>query len=217
VELIMAFEVLQLSAAITASQVVNVPLVHVSGPVLMPALGQITNPNGVPVLIDSEFFYAVQQTAPGVYTIRGRGSEGTAALPHDVLANAYASLTNDWGNPQPGDVVTINPSTEDTAISLGQDGTVTLLGSNVVYNINKASAAALTVTPPLVSDNGVLVVFTSNTGFAHVITSSVAGGFKDGASAKTTITFAAVAGASVTLLCENGAFNVQAQQNVTLS
>lgn len=212
----MAFEVLTLGAAITASQMTNIPLVHVSGPVLVPQLGVIPSSIGVPVLVDAEFFYLVQQTALGVFTVRGRGSEGTFGMPHDINANVYASTTNDFGNPQAGTVVTIDPA-EDLAIAIGQSGTIVLLGSNTIYNINAPSAAALVLPAPLVSDNGVSIVFTSATAFAHTITVTPAGNLKDGVSAKTTITFAAVAGATVTLLGENGAWNVQAQQNVTLS
>lgn len=212
----MAFEVLQLGAAITASQITNVPLTHVSGPVLVPALGGQPSSNGVPILLDTEFAYVVQQTASGVFTLRSRGSDGTAPTPHDPLTNAYASLTNDFGNPQPGTVVTIDPA-EDLAITLGQDGTIILAGANTIYNINKASAAALILPAPLVSDNGVSCVFTALTAFAHVITST--GLIQDGTSGapKTTATFAGFKGATITFVAENGFWNVSAIQNVTLT
>ncbi len=212
----MAYEVLSLGAAITANQITNVPLTHVSGPVLVPALGSQPLPIGVPILLDGEFCFVVAQTALGVFTLRGRGSDGGLGVAHDVLTVAYASLTNDFGNPQPATTTTLDPS-DDLPITLGQDGTIVLTGANVVYNINKLTAAALTLPAPNAGDNSVTAVFTSLTGAAHVITSAVVGGIKDGASAKTTMTFAAVAGATVTLISENGAWNVQALQNVTLS
>lgn len=212
----MAYEVLTLGAAITANQITNVPLTHVSGPVLLPALGAQPLSYGVPILIDSEFTYVVQQTATGVYTLRSRGSEGTVGMPHDVLSNVYGSLTNDFGSPQPGTTVTIDPA-EDAPMALGQDQTIVLNGANSVYNINKLSAAALVIPAPNVGDNGVTIVITSNTAFAHVVTASPTGNIKDGASAKTTATFAAVAGATLTFVAENGAWNVVALQNVTLS
>lgn len=212
----MAFEVLTLGAAITANQITNVPLTHVSGPVLVPALGGPPQSMGVPVLMDTEFMFVVAQTALGVFTVRGRGSEGTAASAHDVLASVYASITNDFGNPQPGTVVTIDPA-EDLAVAIGQDGTIPLAGANTVYNINKLSAAALVLPAPLVSDNGVAIVITSLTAFAHVITASPTGNFKDGVAARTTATFAAVAGATITFVAENGAWNVPSLQAVTLS
>lgn len=211
----MAFEVLTLGAAITANQTTNGPLAHVSGPVLVPALGAPPSSMGVPILLDGEFAFVVQQTALGVFTLRGRGSEGTPASAHDVLTGVYASITNDFGNPQAGTVVTIDPA-EDVPMALGQDGTIVLNGANTVYNIKKLSAAALVLPAPLVSDNGVSVVITSETAFVHVITSSPAGNFKDGVAARTTATFAAVAGATVTFVAENGAWNVPALQSVTM-
>ncbi len=212
----MAYEVLTLGAAITASQVTNIPLTHVSGPVLVPALGAPPLSIGVPVLLDTEFFYVVSQPASGVFTVRGRGSEGTAASAHDVLTSVYASLTNDWGNPQPGTVVTIDPA-EDLVIAIGQDGTIALVGANTVYNINKLTAAALVLPAPNVGDNGVALVFTSMTAAAHVITAT--GLLMDGTSSapKTTATFAAFKGATATFVAENGFWNVSALQNVTLS
>lgn len=212
----MAYEVLSLGAAITANQITNVPLTHISGPVLMPALGAAPLSVGVPILIDSEFAFVVQQTASGVFSLRSRGSEGTVGAAHDILANVYGSITNDFGNPQPGTVVTIDPA-EDTPIALGQDQTIVLIGANSVYNINKASAAALTLPAPNSGDNAVTVAITSNTAFAHVVTATPAGSIKDGVTAKTTATFAAVAGATLTFVSENGAWNVVALQGVTLS
>lgn len=212
----MAFEVLSLGAAITANQITNVPLTHVSGPVLLPALSAVPPSVGVPILLDGEFTFVVSQTAAGVFTLRGRGSEGTAAVAHDVLTNVYASLTNDFGNPQPGTVVTIDPA-EDLPIAIGQDGTIPQSGANSIYNINKASALAGVLAAPLVSDNGVALVFVSLTAFAHVIASSAL--FLDGTAGtpKSTITLAANRGATITLVAENGFWAVSANNNAVLS
>lgn len=212
----MAFQNLSLGAAITANQTTGVVLNPVSGSVVLPALGLPPLSMGVPVLIDSEFLFVTQQTAANVYTVRGRGSDGTGAAAHDVLANVYASTTNDFGNPVPGLTITIDP-TDDFVVSIGQDSSIGAPLSNSVYNINKASAAAITLSAPLVSDNGVTAVITSNTAFAHVITASPSGNIKDGVAARTTATFTAVAGATMTLVAENGAWNVLALQGVTLS
>lgn len=203
----MPFEVLTLGAAIAVNQITNVPLTHVSGPVLVPALGATPSSVGVPILIDTEFAFVVSQTAAGVFTLRGRGSDGTAPTAHDPLTFAYASVTNDFGNPQPGTVVTIDPA-EDLALTIGQDGTLSLVGANTIYNINKLTAAAIVLPAPLVSDNGVSVTFISLTAAAHVITST--GLLQDGTSGtpKSTATFAAFKGANITFVAENGFWNV---------
>ena len=213
----MAFQTLSLGGAITASQIVNVTLTPVTGGVVLPAIGAVPTGMGVPILLDAELCYVVQQVSTNVFTLRGRGSDGTAAVAHDILANVYASVVNDFGNPIPGLMVTIDP-TDDIVISLGQDQTVAAPTSNTVYNINKASVAALTLSAPGLMDNGLSAAFTSNTAFAHVITAGTANNFKDGVSAsRNTVTFAAVAGATVKFLAENGAWNLLAIQNVTLT
>lgn len=212
----MAYQTLALGAAITANQTVGVTLTPVTGGVVLPAVGATPSGMGVPILIDAEFMFVVSQTATNVYNLRGRGSDGTAAVAHDILASAYASLVNDFGNPLPGLTVTIDP-TDDVAISVGQDGTIPVPTSNSVYNINKASAAALTWLAPGLVDNGVTAIITSQTAFAHVITVSPAGNLKDGVASRTTMTFAAVAGATISLVAQNGVWNVTALQGVTLS
>lgn len=215
----MAFTTAQLAAAITPAAI-SLSLTNVVAPSsgsVLPAVGALPLPIGVPLLVDTEFMFLVAQPSTGIYTVRGRGSEGTVASAHDILANCYASLIpSDFGNPQAGTVVTIDPA-EDMAISIGQDGTISLIGANSVYNINKATAAALVLPAPNVADNGVSVVFTSNTAAAHVITST--GLIQDGASGvpHSTATFAAQKGASVTFIAENGFWNVSALQNVVIS
>lgn len=211
----MAFQTLSLGAAISASAL-TFPMTAVSGAVVLPAVGATPSGMGVPILLDTEFMYVVSQPSAGVYTVRGRGSEGTAAAPHDVLTNVYASVSNDFGNPQPGTVVTIDPA-EDYAVTIGQDQTLALGGSNTVFNINKATAAAIVLPAPNVSDNGVSLVFTSLTAAAHVITATSL--LRDGTSGspKTTATFAAFPGATMTVVAENGFWNVPALQNVVLS
>lgn len=207
----MALQSLQLSAAITASQL-TLPVTSTAAfpPVGTPFVNQT-------VLIDSEFMVCVGVPAVGVITVRSRGAEGTIAAPHDVLANAYTTTNNaDWGAIPGGITVTIDP-TDDSVVSLGQDGVVPLPTSNTAYNINKATAAALTLGAPLLGENGVTAVFTSQTAAAHVITATAL--FQDGStgSPRTTATFTAFRGATMTLVAENGFWNVIALQNVTLS
>lgn len=218
----MALTSAQLSAAITASQTQNIGLTNIIAPAAgsaLPAVGAIPTGMGVPMLIDTEFMFVTAQTATGVFSVRSRGSEGTAAAAHDVLANVYASLNpSDFGLPQPGTVVTIDPA-EDMAVSIGQDGTILLSGANTVFNINKATAAALVLPAPSQADNGVSAVFTSNTAAAHVITTATTGLVQDGTTtAKSTLTFAAAKGATIVLVAENGFWNVNGSPiNVTLS
>ncbi len=206
----MALQKLQLSAAITSSQL-TWPVTSTAAfpPVGTPFVNQT-------VLIDSEFAVCVGVPATGFILVRSRGSEGTAAVPHDTLANVYTTAANaDWGSIPVGISVTIDP-TDDLVASIGQDGAIPLPTSNTVVNINKASAAALTLAAPLLVDNGLALIITSQTAFAHTVTAT--GLLRDGVTATgTTITFTAVAGATVTLIAEDGFWNVSAKQNVTVA
>ncbi len=201
----MALQSTQLASAITANQT---QFSVASAPSSMPAVGAPPLPVGVPTQIDSEFMYTVQQPAANLLVVRGRGSDGTAASAHDILSNVYCSnQPGDFPAPQPGTFITTDPA-EDAPVSLGQDQTVPLLGSNTVYNINKATAAALVLLAPSLADNGVSLVFTSNTAAAHVITATSLINDGSGATPKTTATFTATKGASVTFVIENGFYNV---------
>lgn len=173
----------------------------------LPGIGAIPQSMGLPTLIDGEFMYIIAQPVSGTYTLRGRGTESAAAV-HDILANVYFSnQPGDFPVPQPGTSTTIDPA-EDGAVSIGQDQTLVLPGATTVYNINKASAAAVVVPAPSLGDNGVTYTFTSNTAFAHALT--MTGLIQDGTTSvpKTTATFTAAKGATVTFLVENGLFNV---------
>ena len=209
----MALQSAQLLNAITANQI-TFSLVTV--PSNVPAVGATPMSVGLPTLIDAEFMAIIAQPATGIVSVR-RGVDGTAAVAHDILSNVYVGFTGaDLPTPQAGTTTTTDFA-EDTAISLGQDQTIALLGSNAIYNINKATAAAIVLPAPSLVDNAVVYTFTSNTAAAHVITAT--GLIQDGTTTvKSTMTFAAAKGASIMLAVENGFYNVVGSpQNVTLS
>lgn len=83
--------------------------------------------------------------------------------------------------------------------------------------ITKASAAALTLAAPSAAQAGSMLTISSATDFAHVITAT--GLILAGASAgaKNTITFAAFAGASVTLIAYNLKWYVRSTVGVTIT
>lgn len=212
----MAITSAQLTGAITASQT-QFGYQNVSG-TGFPAAGVFPMPPQ-PLLIDGEIMYIVTVPVAGTVQVRSRGAEGTAALPHDVLANIYTSPTPaaDFGNPQPGTLTLLDPA-EDLPVSIGQDGTINLIGANTIYNINKATPAALILPAPSLGDNGVAILFTSNTAAAHVITAT--GLLNDGTAGTphNTATFASRVGASVQFIAENGFWNLGAGSvNVTIA
>ena len=210
----MALQSTTLTAAITASQV---QFGVTAAPSSVPAVGAGPLSVGVPMLIDSEFMYVVSQPFTNVVQVRGRGSDGTAASAHDILANVYVSaIPGDFAGPAPQQFTTV-PLDADNVISIGQDATITVPAFNTVYNINKATAAAITLAAPSLAANGVLVQFTSQTAAAHVITATTLLADGSSGSPKSTATFVAAKGATVSFVAENGLWNVSALQNVTVA
>lgn len=84
------------------------------------------------------------------------------------------------------------------------------------YVITKAGVAAMTLAAPTVTtDDGVVLVITSNTANAHTITAT--GLLQTGSASVNVATFAANAGASVTLIAYQGKWNALAQIGITFS
>lgn len=213
----MAITTATLTAAITASQttfgISNVST-NQNG---LPVVGALPLPIGNPMLIDGEWMFAYNQPVAGTVQVRGRGSDGTVAAAHDILANVSVSASpGDFGNP--GATQTTNTDiSNDVPITIGQDGTIVLQPANTIFNINKVTAAALTLPAPPANANGVVMVFTSTTAAAHVITATSLIMDGTGTLPHSTLTFNSKQGATATLVAENGLWNVQALQNVTVS
>lgn len=205
----MALQSGQLVAAITAGQLTfNLTNLSANAQAALPNVGALPMPIGVPTLIDSEFMYTIAQPVLGTFVVRARGTE-SAASGHDVLANVYFSNTpGDFQVPQAGTMITIDPA-EDGVVTLGQDQTLVLPGATTVFNINKASAAALVIGAfPNLADNGVNYTFTSSTAAAHVITAAAMINDGTASTPKSTATFAAAKGATVSFVVQNGLLNV---------
>ena len=212
----MAITSAQLAAAITAGQLTfNVQNVSGSG---LPAVGALPLPYGNPVLIDSEIMYAVAQPVTNTITVRTRGSDGTSAVPHDILANLYTSnLTGDFPLPYAGSMITMDIS-QDNVQSIGTSETITPSPvGNTVYNINATAAAAIVLAVPSLASNGVFLAFTANTSAAHTITCT--GLIQDGSGiVRSTATMNGTKGAAVRFVIENGFYNVDgAPQGVTFT
>ncbi len=213
----MAFTTAQLSAAITSSQT-TFGLQNIStyqgG---LPPVGALPLPIGFPMLIDGEYMVCYNQPVAGTVQVRMRGWDGTAAVAHDILANVSVSaLASDFG-PLNATQTTTQDITNDVAIALGQDGTVALPVGNSIYFINKVTAIALTLPAPIATANGLTLIITSTTAASHIVTAT--GLFMDGVGTvpHSTATYVAKQGASMSLVAQNGFWNVQALQDVTIS
>ncbi len=82
--------------------------------------------------------------------------------------------------------------------------------------LTKGSAAALTLAAPTATvDDFKIIVLTSNTAFAHVLTAT--GLLQTGTATVNVATFAAFAGASLTLMAYQGKWNVISLNAVVLT
>lgn len=96
---------------------------------------------------------------------------------------------------------------------ISADGAIPIV--NGTYVITKGSAAALTLAAPTAAQAGTELIITSRTAFAHVITAT--GLLNTGSANVNVATYAAFAGASVTLVADNLKWNVIAQIGITFT
>ncbi len=159
------------------------------------------------VKIDNEQCYVVAVPSTVSLVVRNRGSNGTAAVAHDILANVVTS----------SDPLDFPALVEVNGTGLGQSQTLTLPTQNTTYLIDKATAAALVLPTPSKGSDGLTLRFTSQTAAAHTITAVAL--LADGVSGSPhgTATFAAYKGASLTLCVDAGLYNVVAAVGVTVA
>jgi len=207
----MAITATALSADLTAS---GLTMTVASG-TGFPTAGAPSPANpGYLVRIDKEFMLAISQPVAGTIKLAQRGYNGTAAAAHDTLSKVeVSSAPNDFANPSPGNVVSL-PNYVPAMQTIGEDriftsAEVAAWGNQPQdFAITKATAAAITLVAPSKAQDGLVLVFTSLTAAAHVITATSLLADAVTGSPHTTATFAAFIGASLTLKAENGLWNV---------
>lgn len=168
-----------------------------------------------PLLVDDEMMFLVRCPATNIVEVRMRGSDGTAALPHDIGSAVITSATPiDFPLLQPGALI-MRPGMPD-AVTYGQDGVIAVPVSpyTTAFLGKLVSAGAFTLGAPSVALNGIVLEITSQSAFAHTVTTpgitGSTGLYYTGASGVpfTVATFAAQIGASMQLVAQNGAWNV---------
>ena len=173
----MALTSTTLSAACGASDLVLKITSTSSG---FPAVGtlssrQLLRVDGEDMLID-----VVQ--ASGVVKVAMRGMNGTAAVPHDVLAVVQTSSDPQDFLSVPVGATTSRPPYVDDIITLGENTTFAVAGTvasagvqpmpikNTTYVLTKATAAAITLITASPAQAGVRMTFLNGTAVANVIT-----------------------------------------------
>lgn len=195
----MALTTTSLASACTANDT-KVTLTSASGCVV-----------GSLVMADGEFMLVTDiSTAPTVQVVRGynNGAVSSNAVAHAALAPVTFGLTSEFAQTSPlnGQVI--------VATSYSANGTITNPTVNATIFIDKATACALTLTDPA-ADQTNTVIIKSLTAAAHTVT--YATGFYGDTTSSDVATFAAKAGASMTIVARNGKWTPLALANVTLA
>jgi hypothetical protein len=151
---------------------------------------------------------------PVVITCRGAGSKGhdpqTIGAGKDVGLDVQIPVT------QTANAIQVSQPDGTVIWSVGAPaviaaGAVPVTGGN--YVITAASAQALTLAAP--TTNGTTITITSATAFAHTLTAT--GLLQTGSAAVNVATFAAFAGASLTLVAYNGKWQVRSSTGITFT
>ena len=193
---------ISLTAPITASQLTF----GVSSTVPFPPVGTLFINQAV--WVQDELMFCVGVPALNTITVRGRGSDGQAAVAHDVNAPVVTSASpGDFPALPPGQSI-LQPISVDDIVTYGADGAIAVPLEDTKAALNKASAAAMTLGAPTLAPNGVRLSLTSLTNVAHAITTVAL--LQNGAAGSpfNTVTFPAQIGASIVLEAWNGFWNV---------
>jgi len=152
---------------------------------------------------------------PTVITLRGGGAKG-----HDQLTvGAGTQVGLDIQIPTTQSVPAFQITQPDGTVIYAIGGSPTVQAAGAVpitggnYVITAGSAQALTLAAP--TQNGTTITIKSATAFAHTLTAT--GLLQTGAAAVNVATFAAFAGAGLTLQAYNGKWMVMSSVGITFS
>ncbi len=157
-------------------------------------------------------------TIPDTVVVSALQSSGPITASGGVTGNVTGNLTGNSAGTHSGPVVgDVTGNTSGLKLAeqiLAADGAITILTGAVV--ITKGSAAAITLAAPTAgTDDEKVMIITSETAFAHVVTCS-SNGFNDkGASG--TLTFGGAKGDSCLLKARNGRWWVVSTRNVAVA
>lgn len=166
--------------------------------------------------IDNEFSL-ITAISGTMISVKQRGTLGGEAVAHNILAPLTFGLLSDLGDPAAAHL--LNVDTDSPAIqSYGVTGAIdpTLFEApHTIVILTKASAAAMTLAGPTADQDGLLVTILSATAAAHTVTYTA--GFYADTTSSDVATFAAKAGASMTIVARGATWGVIALGNVTIA
>jgi len=165
------------------------------------------------VRLDNEYAI-VKAIASPVISLSFRGKFGTKAAAHVTGTGVVFGLVTDMPDLAPGNIAPINRFDDDLK-SINADGAITVPTRDTVLHITKSTAAALTLAAPSTLSDNVELEIVSDTAAAHTVTFTA--GFYGDTTSSDVATFAAKAGASMTVVASGGRWGIKALANVTLA
>lgn len=169
---------------------------------------------GNPIRLDSEVAYIVALSPVASTTsvvVRMRGSEGTAAVPHQTGTMVITGSGQDFPAWPTGLIGQLPPSADDV-LTIGVNTAVIACPTKpTIYMITKATAlSGTTLAAPPIGSNGIQIRFISQTSAAHVITTAAL--YDNGLTGSpfSTATFGAFPGAGFSAVSNNGFWNIVA-------
>ena len=163
--------------------------------------------------IDNEMMQIVSVSGTSI-SVRSRGDQGSAAVAHNILALCTSGLLSDLaGNPF-SQAPNVDAQLKNI-VTYSVSGAIAIPNQNSIIVLDKAGVAAMTLAGPAADQDGLEVTILSATAQAHTVTYTA--GFYGDTTSSDVATFAAKAGASMTILARGGTWGVKSLANVTLA
>lgn len=167
------------------------------------------------ICVDNEYMVQTGAAVSTTIPVQRGGKNGSVQSAHPILSTVTTGLPTDFPAPQPGSSTT--PGTfRPVTVSYGASGAITPPTVPTVIFLNKATAAAMTLTSPSASTpDGTTVTIYSNTAAAHTVTYTP--GFNGDTTSSDVATFAATIGNSFTIMASRGVWGMVCASGVTLA
>jgi hypothetical protein len=163
---------------------------------------------GLTIFIDNHGAKPIQVFGSGTDTINGIATATGISQGVNTVQTYFCVTAGNWEIPLAG-------GTPEAFTTQAASGAIPPHVSHN-YVITAASAEALTLAAPTATtDDGVLIALMSNTAYAHTLTAT--GLLNTGSASVNTATFAAYAGAGLTLMAYQGKWIVQYANGITFS
>jgi len=166
------------------------------------------------VCVDNEWMVQTGAAVGTTIPVQRGGKNGSVQVAHPILSTVSTGLASEYASPQQGWASNPAPYKKVT-VSYGASGAIATPTCDTIIFLNKATAAAMTLSSPTgATPDGTEVTIYSNTAAAHTVTYTP--GFNGDTTSSDVATFAATIGNSMTLIAARGVWGIKCLAGVTL-